>query len=227
MNLDTGVTHKCEIPFEYSNPCSVEKNESSLWGKYFSSDRTPTHSVVSVTIWISISSAHIREVISKGFQQSFSLSEVYITSTWRKNTSRLHHYNLKQSNMLFIDEKKRWKVLTECHCDVEMKHEQSQGAEDGTEAVARCSLPQLWQTKLLQNIELFFRLTLMLHHDKTGVLCGTGRFLPCLQKSPETPSVWGRWMEAGTGSDHKHTQLVFWTSSFGSWRYLNSFSKCF
>ena len=34
------------------------------------------------------------------------------------------------------------RLLTQNHCNVEMKHEQRQGAEDGAQAVAGCSLSQ-------------------------------------------------------------------------------------
>lgn len=52
-------------------------------------------------------------------------------------------------------------VLTQNHCDVEMEHQQSQGAEDGAQAVAGCSMSQLGQTQLLLDVLFDIELALL------------------------------------------------------------------
>lgn len=52
--------------------------------------------------------------------------------------------------------KKFSRFLTQNHCDVEMKHQKCQGAEDRAQGVAARSLSQLWQTQFLQDQRVLF-----------------------------------------------------------------------
>lgn len=64
-----------------------------------------------------------------------------------KSRNKMHKFEMRDLNSW----KKFSRFPTQNHCDVEMKHQKSQGAEDRAQAAAARSLPQLRQAQFLQD----------------------------------------------------------------------------
>lgn len=135
-------THKCEVPFEQGDPCSVEEHEGSL-----QTARRQIHSRMHdsmLSCKVSRVSSHLGTVPRR------ALAEI------QPHRGLVHQYLAEvkgsQITAFIFRAKVPSDALTQNHSDVEVKHEESQGAEDRAEAVAGGAFPQLRQTEFLQVI---------------------------------------------------------------------------
>lgn len=135
-------THKCEVAFEQCDSCCVEEHEGSL-----QTVRRQIHSRMHdsmLSCKVSRISSHLGTVPHR------ALAEIQPHRGW------VHQYLAEVKGSQITAFNFRLKVpsdaLTQNHSDVEVKHKESQGAEDRAEAVAGGAFSQLRQTEFLEVI---------------------------------------------------------------------------